>query len=54
MELEGREVAVAAQVECEPPPDTRCHVMCQRLQVRALGAWVGGGPGPGWLPTPAS
>ncbi|XP_054450706.1 plexin-B1 [Pteronotus mesoamericanus] len=33
MELEGREVAVPAQVECELPPDTRCHVTCQQLQL---------------------
>ncbi|XP_004368544.1 plexin-B1 [Trichechus manatus latirostris] len=33
MELEGREVVVAAQVECEPPPDTRCHVTCQQYQL---------------------
>ncbi|XP_066207914.1 plexin-B1 isoform X2 [Saccopteryx leptura] len=33
MELEGREVVVAAQVECEPPPDTRCHVVCQQHQL---------------------
>ncbi|XP_006909115.1 plexin-B1 isoform X2 [Pteropus alecto] len=33
MELEGREVVVEAQVECEPPPDTRCHVTCQRHQL---------------------
>ncbi|XP_053525163.1 plexin-B1 isoform X4 [Artibeus jamaicensis] len=33
MELEGREVAVAAQVQCEPPPDTRCRVTCQQLQL---------------------
>ncbi|EPQ07227.1 Plexin-B1 [Myotis brandtii] len=32
MELEGREVAVAAEVECELPPDTRCHVTCQQHQ----------------------
>ncbi|KAM9185721.1 plexin-B1 isoform 2-T2 [Dugong dugon] len=33
MELEGREVVVAAQVECEPPPDTRCRVICQQYQL---------------------
>ncbi|XP_054585691.1 plexin-B1 [Eptesicus fuscus] len=33
MELEGREVAVAAQVECELPPDTRCRVTCQQHQL---------------------
>ncbi|KAM7063408.1 plexin-B1 isoform 2-T2 [Molossus nigricans] len=33
MELEGREVVVAAQVECELPPDTRCHVTCQQHQL---------------------
>nr|KAF6420994.1 plexin B1 [Molossus molossus] len=33
MELEGREVVVAAQVECEVPPDTRCHVTCQQHQL---------------------
>ncbi|XP_015423751.1 PREDICTED: plexin-B1, partial [Myotis davidii] len=33
MELEGREVAVAAEVECELPPDTRCHVTCQQHQL---------------------
>nr|KAF6475694.1 plexin B1 [Rousettus aegyptiacus] len=33
MELEGREVVVEAQVECEPPPDTRCRVTCQRHQL---------------------
>lgn len=40
MELEGREVVVEARVECEPPPDTRCHVTCRPHQVhpRVLGA----------------
>ncbi|KAF3829173.1 hypothetical protein GH733_003437 [Mirounga leonina] len=33
MELEGREVAVEARVECEPPPDAQCHVTCQRHQL---------------------
>nr|CAI9700090.1 unnamed protein product [Rangifer tarandus platyrhynchus] len=33
MELEGREVVVEARVECEPPPDTRCHVTCQPCQL---------------------
>lgn len=33
LELEGREVAVEAQVECDPPPDTWCHVTCQQHQV---------------------
>lgn len=33
MELEGLEVAVEAQVECEPPPDTWCHIRCQQHQV---------------------
>ncbi|XP_035935149.2 plexin-B1 [Halichoerus grypus] len=33
MELEGREVAVEARVECEPPPDARCHVTCRRHQL---------------------
>ncbi|EQB77103.1 plexin-B1 [Camelus ferus] len=33
MELEGREVMVEARVECEPPPDTRCHVTCQPHQL---------------------
>ncbi|XP_076985529.1 plexin-B1 [Tamandua tetradactyla] len=33
MELEGREVVAKAQVECEPPPDTRCHVTCQQHQL---------------------
>ncbi|XP_036189564.1 plexin-B1 isoform X2 [Myotis myotis] len=33
MELEGREVAVAAEVECELPPDMRCHVTCQQHQL---------------------
>ncbi|XP_007953477.1 plexin-B1 [Orycteropus afer afer] len=33
MELEGHEVVVAAQVECELPPDTRCHVTCQKHQL---------------------
>lgn len=34
MELEGHEVVVEAQVKCEPPPDTRCHVTCQQHQVQ--------------------
>nr|XP_025844674.1 plexin-B1 [Vulpes vulpes] len=33
MELEGREVVVEARVECEPPPDTQCHVTCQQHQL---------------------
>uniref|UniRef100_A0A9L0SCF1 Plexin B1 n=1 Tax=Equus caballus TaxID=9796 RepID=A0A9L0SCF1_HORSE len=33
MELEGHEVVVEAQVKCEPPPDTRCHVTCQQHQL---------------------
>nr|KAF6335634.1 plexin B1 [Pipistrellus kuhlii] len=33
MELEGREVAVPAQVQCQLPPDTRCHVTCQQHQL---------------------
>ncbi|XP_072797302.1 plexin-B1 isoform X1 [Vicugna pacos] len=33
MELEGHEVLVEARVECEPPPDTRCHVTCQTHQL---------------------
>ncbi|XP_004704039.1 plexin-B1 [Echinops telfairi] len=33
MELEGRELVVAALVECEPPPETRCHITCQRRQL---------------------
>lgn len=37
LELEGLEVAVEAQVECEPPPDTWCHAKCQQHQVRATG-----------------
>lgn len=39
MELEGREVVVEARVECEPPPDTRCHITCRPYQVhpRVLG-----------------
>uniref|UniRef100_A0A2K6SL59 Plexin-B1 n=1 Tax=Saimiri boliviensis boliviensis TaxID=39432 RepID=A0A2K6SL59_SAIBB len=32
MELEGLEVVVEARVECEPPPDTQCHVTCQQHQ----------------------
>lgn len=43
MELEGREVAVEARVECEPPPDARCHVTCRRHQVRVTRARVGEG-----------
>ncbi|MEJ1285834.1 hypothetical protein NN561_016831 [Cricetulus griseus] len=53
MELEGLEVAVEAQVECEPPPDTWCHVKCQQhqfsyqalqpeLQVGLFLRWAGG------------
>lgn len=37
LELEGLQVAVEAQVECEPPPDTWCHVKCQQHQVRTVG-----------------
>lgn len=33
MELEGREVVVEARVECEPPPDTRCHITCRPYQL---------------------
>ncbi|XP_022353448.1 LOW QUALITY PROTEIN: plexin-B1 [Enhydra lutris kenyoni] len=33
MELEGREVVVEARVECEPPPDTQCRVICRRHQL---------------------
>eukprot|EP00070_Physeter_catodon_P034326 XP_028341220.1 plexin-B1 isoform X11 [Physeter catodon] len=33
MELEGHEVVVEARVECELPPDTRCHVTCQQHQL---------------------
>ena len=40
MELEGHEVVVEARVECELPPDTRCHVTCQQHQVQI--------PSPGW------
>lgn len=47
MELEGREVVVEAQVECEQLPDTRCRVTCQQQQVWITGTWVG------WLPTSA-
>lgn len=59
MELEGREVVVEAQVECEQPPDTRCHVTCQQQQVRITGTWVGQGywPQAGYqsqLPAPHS
>nr|XP_012323058.1 plexin-B1 isoform X3 [Aotus nancymaae] len=32
MELEGLKVVVEARVECEPPPDTQCHVTCQQHQ----------------------
>lgn len=46
MELEGREVVVEAQVECEPPPDTRCRVTCQRHQVQVISAWAGKGAWP--------
>lgn len=51
--LEGLEVAVEAQVECEPPPDTWCHIKCQQhqfsyeaskpeLQVGLFLRWAGG------------
>uniref|UniRef100_A0A8C9ASH5 Plexin B1 n=1 Tax=Prolemur simus TaxID=1328070 RepID=A0A8C9ASH5_PROSS len=33
MELEGLEVVVGARVECELPPDTQCHVICQQHQL---------------------
>lgn len=33
MELEGREVLVEARIECELPPDTRCHVTCQQHEL---------------------
>ncbi|KAM4821370.1 plexin-B1 [Thomomys bottae] len=33
MELEGREVAVEARVECEPPPHTTCRITCQQHQL---------------------
>ncbi|XP_032723836.1 plexin-B1 isoform X2 [Lontra canadensis] len=33
MELEGREVVVKARVECDPPPDTQCRVICRRHQL---------------------
>ncbi|XP_075403398.1 plexin-B1 [Tenrec ecaudatus] len=33
MELEGQELVVAGLVECEPPPETRCHITCQRCQL---------------------
>lgn len=33
MELEGLEVVVEARVECEPPPDSQCHVTCQQHQL---------------------
>ncbi|XP_004676267.1 PREDICTED: plexin-B1 isoform X2 [Condylura cristata] len=33
LELEGREVVVDARVECEPPPETWCHVTCQQHQL---------------------
>uniref|UniRef100_A0A8C9MAD2 Plexin-B1 n=1 Tax=Panthera tigris altaica TaxID=74533 RepID=A0A8C9MAD2_PANTA len=33
MELEGREVVVEARVECEPPPETQCHVTCRQNQL---------------------
>lgn len=33
MELEGREVVLEAQVECELPPDTQCRVTCQQHQL---------------------
>lgn len=52
MELEGREVAVEAQVECEPPPDTQCHVTCRQHQVWVASAWVHKGMlAAGWLLT---
>ncbi|XP_014394462.1 PREDICTED: plexin-B1, partial [Myotis brandtii] len=50
MELEGREVAVAAEVECELPPDTRCHVTCQQHQVQTS---VPGWAEVPWLPASA-
>lgn len=54
MELEGREVVVEARVECEPPPETQCHVTCRQNQVWVTSAWVGKGvPATGWLPTSA-
>lgn len=51
--LEGLEVAVEAQVQCEPPPDTWCHIRCQQhqfsyeaskpeLQVGLFLRWAGG------------
>lgn len=51
--LEGLEVAVEAQVQCEPPPDTWCHIRCQQhqfsyeaskpeLQVELFLRWAGG------------
>ncbi|PNI80857.1 PLXNB1 isoform 5 [Pan troglodytes] len=43
MELEGLEVVVEARVECEPPPDTQCHVTCQQHQVEPLTGPVDGG-----------
>lgn len=43
LELEGLEVVVEARVECEPPPDTSCHVTCQQHQVQTTGTWVGSG-----------
>ncbi|GAB5568031.1 plexin-B3 isoform X2 [Prionailurus iriomotensis] len=33
MELEGREVVVEARVECEPPPETQCHITCRQNQL---------------------
>nr|XP_006978346.2 plexin-B1 [Peromyscus maniculatus bairdii]XP_015852465.2 plexin-B1 [Peromyscus maniculatus bairdii]XP_042137639.1 plexin-B1 [Peromyscus maniculatus bairdii] len=53
MELEGHEVAVEAQVECEPPPDTWCYIKCRphqfsykalqpELQVGLFLRWAGG------------
>nr|XP_044992908.1 plexin-B1 [Jaculus jaculus]XP_044992909.1 plexin-B1 [Jaculus jaculus]XP_044992910.1 plexin-B1 [Jaculus jaculus]XP_044992911.1 plexin-B1 [Jaculus jaculus]XP_044992912.1 plexin-B1 [Jaculus jaculus]XP_044992914.1 plexin-B1 [Jaculus jaculus]XP_044992915.1 plexin-B1 [Jaculus jaculus]XP_044992916.1 plexin-B1 [Jaculus jaculus] len=53
MELEGTQVAVEARVECQPPPDTLCHITCQQhqfsyaalqpeLQVGLFLRWAGG------------
>lgn len=44
MELEGREVVVEARIECELPPDTRCHVTCQQHEVQIKS--------PGWAEVP--
>lgn len=41
--LEGLEVAVEAQVECEPPPDTWCHIKCQQHQVWNMQGWAQAG-----------